>query len=29
MRSIRDNQNAFLIVDFIYDDKGIPKDDDS
>lgn len=29
MRSIRDNQNAFLIVDFIYDDKGILKDDDS
>ena len=29
MRSIRDNQNAFLIVDFIYDDKEIPKDDDS
>lgn len=29
MRSIRDNQNAFLIVDFIYDDKEVSKDDDS
>lgn len=26
MRSIRDNQNAYLIVDFIYDDKGLSGD---
>jgi hypothetical protein len=23
MRSIKDNPNAYLIVDFIYDDKGL------
>ena len=26
MRSIRDNNNAYLIVDFVYDDKGLEAD---
>lgn len=26
MKSIKDNQNAFLIVDFIYDDRGLTTD---